>query len=80
MLSVRIIGGGRAGKSLGTALESAGWELLGYLGRDDDLSTAAVGTNVLVIANSRRRNRGCGRVGPSSTRNFGASSFWGLGT
>ena len=50
MRRVRIIGGGRAGKSLGTALESAGWEVLGYLGRDDDLSTAAVGTDMLVIA------------------------------
>ena len=50
MLSVRIIGGGRAGKSLGTALESAGWELLGYLGRGDDLSGAATRTDVLVIA------------------------------
>ncbi len=50
MLSVRIIGGGRAGTSLGTALESAGWELLGYPGRDDDLSSAAARTDVLVIA------------------------------
>ncbi len=50
MLSVRIIGGGRAGKSLGTALESAGWEVLGCLGRDDDLSEAAMHTDVLVIA------------------------------
>jgi len=50
MLSVRIIGGGRAGRSLGTALESAGWKLLGYLGRDDDPSGAAARTDVLVIA------------------------------
>lgn len=50
MSSVRIIGGGRAGRSLGAALESAGWGLLGYLGRDDDLSGAAVGTDVLVVA------------------------------
>lgn len=50
MLSVRIIGGGRAGGSLGTALESAGWNLLGYLGRGDDLSGAAADTDVLVIA------------------------------
>lgn len=50
MKRVRIIGGGRAGKSLGTALVSAGWEVLGFLGRGDDLSTAAVGTEVLVIA------------------------------
>lgn len=50
MKKVRIIGGGRAGKSLGNALGSVGWEVLGYLGRDDDLSTASVGTDVLVIA------------------------------
>lgn len=50
MRRVRIIGGGRAGRSLGTALESRGWQLLGYLGRGDDLSAAAVGTDVLVIA------------------------------
>ena len=50
MLSVRIIGGGRAGGSLGTALESAGWNLLGCLGRGDDLSGAAADTDVLIIA------------------------------
>ncbi len=50
MLSVRIIGGGRAGGSLGAALESAGWELSGCLGRGDDLSGAAADTDVLVIA------------------------------
>lgn len=50
MLSVRIIGGGRAGGSLAGALESAGWDLRGCLGRGDDLSTAATGTDVLVIA------------------------------
>lgn len=50
MSTVRIIGGGRAGQSLGSALASAGWQLFGYLGREDDLSNAAVGTDVLVIA------------------------------
>ncbi|MDE0699197.1 MAG: DUF2520 domain-containing protein [Acidimicrobiaceae bacterium] len=50
MKKVRIIGGGRAGKSLGNALASVGWEVLGYLGRDNDLGTASVGTDVLVIA------------------------------
>lgn len=50
MLSVRIIGGGRAGGSLGASLESAGWDLLGYLGRGDDLSGAAADADVLVIA------------------------------
>ena len=50
MKRVRIIGGGRAGKSLGNALIAAGWEDLDYRGRGDDLSTAAAGTDVLVIA------------------------------
>lgn len=50
MNRVRIIGAGRAGKSLGLMLELAGWQLLGYLGREDDLGDAAVGTDVLVIA------------------------------
>ena len=50
MKLVRIIGGGRAGKSLGRALQSAGWEVLDFRGRGDDQSTAAASTDVLVIA------------------------------
>lgn len=50
MRRVRIIGAGRAGKSLGRVLESAGWAVLDYLGRSDDLTAAAMGTDVLVIA------------------------------
>lgn len=48
--SVRIIGGGRAGRSLGAALGAAGWHLVGYLGRDDDPRVAAEGVDLLVIA------------------------------
>jgi len=47
---LRIIGPGRAGRSLGTALESIGWTLHPYLGRDDDPRRAAVGVDLLVIA------------------------------
>jgi predicted short-subunit dehydrogenase-like oxidoreductase (DUF2520 family) len=47
---VRIIGPGRAGTSLATALSRAGWEVLPTLGRDDDLGSAAAGTDLLVIA------------------------------
>jgi predicted short-subunit dehydrogenase-like oxidoreductase (DUF2520 family) len=47
---VRIIGPGRAGTSLGTALSRAGWEVLPTLGRDDDVATAASDTDLLVIA------------------------------
>jgi predicted short-subunit dehydrogenase-like oxidoreductase (DUF2520 family) len=47
---VRIIGPGRAGSSLATALSRAGWEVLPALGRHDDLSAAAAGTDLLLIA------------------------------
>lgn len=49
-MRVRIIGAGKAGKSLGTVLESAGWHVRGYLGRKDELSNATADTDVLVIA------------------------------
>lgn len=48
--SVRIIGGGRAGRSLGAALAAAGWEVDGYLGQEDDPRAAAEGVDLLVIA------------------------------
>ncbi len=48
--AVRIIGPGRAGRSLGSALTAAGWTLAGYLGRDDDLAAAADGVDLLVVA------------------------------
>jgi len=47
---VRIIGPGRAGASLATALSRAGWEVLPSLGRADDLASAAAGTDLLLIA------------------------------
>jgi len=47
---VRIIGPGRAGSSLATALSRAGWEVLPTLGRDDDLGPAAADTDLLLIA------------------------------
>ena len=50
MTRVRIIGPGRAGSSLATALSRAGWEVLPALGRGDDLSRAAAGTDLLLIA------------------------------
>jgi len=48
--SVRFIGPGRAGCSLHSALGEAGWKVLDLLGRGDDLSEAASGVDVLVIA------------------------------
>lgn len=50
MTRVRIIGGGRAGASLHRALTRAHWPVAPLLGRADDLSGAAVGVDLLVIA------------------------------
>jgi predicted short-subunit dehydrogenase-like oxidoreductase (DUF2520 family) len=47
---VRIIGPGRAGRSLSSALRRRGWTVVGLLGRDDDQSAAADGVDVLVLA------------------------------
>jgi predicted short-subunit dehydrogenase-like oxidoreductase (DUF2520 family) len=45
-----VVGPGRAGRSLQLALERAGWRALAPLGRGDDLTDAAAGADVLVIA------------------------------
>ncbi|HZU73722.1 MAG TPA: DUF2520 domain-containing protein [Acidimicrobiales bacterium] len=50
MPSFRIVGPGRAGRSLQQALVSAGWEGLVPIGRGDPLAGAAEGVDVLVIA------------------------------
>jgi predicted short-subunit dehydrogenase-like oxidoreductase (DUF2520 family) len=50
LTSFRLIGPGRAGRSLATALSDAGWGLAGVLGRHDDLRSAACGVDALVIA------------------------------
>lgn len=47
---IRVIGPGRAGKAFATALEKAGWTVDGFLGRGDDLSCAAAGVDLLVLA------------------------------
>ncbi len=47
---LRVIGPGRAGRSLATALSRAGWQVAGLLGRDDDVTSAAAGCDLLVIA------------------------------
>jgi predicted short-subunit dehydrogenase-like oxidoreductase (DUF2520 family) len=46
----RVIGPGRAGRSLQLALERAGWRALAPLGRGDDVSDAGVGADVVIIA------------------------------
>jgi predicted short-subunit dehydrogenase-like oxidoreductase (DUF2520 family) len=50
MPSVRVIGAGRAGRSLATALGAAGWDVAGLLGRGDDVSGAAGGVDLLVVS------------------------------
>jgi len=48
---VRIVGPGRAGSSLARALgDVGGWEVLPLLGRGDDVSGAAVGADLVVVA------------------------------
>jgi predicted short-subunit dehydrogenase-like oxidoreductase (DUF2520 family) len=49
--SVRIVGPGRAGGSLARALDGVdGWQVVGLLGRDDDIAGAASGADLVVIA------------------------------
>ncbi len=50
MHSIRIIGPGRAGTSLAAALSARGWHFAGFCRRGDDVSGAARGVDVLVIA------------------------------
>ena len=50
MFSVRIVGAGRAGRSLAGALVDAGCDLDAVLGRHDDLAGAARGVDLLVLA------------------------------
>jgi predicted short-subunit dehydrogenase-like oxidoreductase (DUF2520 family) len=49
-VKLRVVGPGRAGSSLAAALEATGWEVEPALGRGDDLSTAAGGVDLAVIA------------------------------
>ncbi|HRW39242.1 MAG TPA: DUF2520 domain-containing protein [Aquihabitans sp.] len=47
---LRVVGPGRAGRSLATALGRAGWQVVGLLGRDDDVRSAAAAADLVVIA------------------------------
>lgn len=49
-MRVRVVGRGRAGGALERALVGAGWEAEPALGRGDDLTTAAAGVDLLVLA------------------------------
>ncbi len=48
--SVRVVGPGRAGGALGLALGRAGWAVEAPLGRGDDVTDAATGVDLLVLA------------------------------
>ena len=48
--SFRVIGAGRAGGSVLRALTKVGWTAAAPVGRLDDLATAAMGVDVLIIA------------------------------
>jgi len=50
MHTIRIIGPGRAGRSLAAALSARGWHVAELLGRGDDVAGAAHGVDVLVVA------------------------------
>ncbi|MGK2949570.1 MAG: DUF2520 domain-containing protein [Acidimicrobiales bacterium] len=50
MQRVRIIGPGRAGQSLATALERVGWDVLPLLGRGDAVTAAGSGADLVVLA------------------------------
>lgn len=47
---LRVVGGGRAGRSLALALGREGWEVASVIGRDDDPVAAGEGADLVVIA------------------------------
>jgi predicted short-subunit dehydrogenase-like oxidoreductase (DUF2520 family) len=47
---LRVIGPGRAGRSFAAALAAVGWEMTGFVRRGDDVTTAAHGVDLLLIA------------------------------
>ena len=53
-LSLRVAGPGRAGSSIALALSRAGWRVLPPLSRGDDLTNAADGVDLLLIATPDR--------------------------
>ncbi len=47
---LRVVGAGRAGGALAAALAEVGWDVVGLLGRGDDVADAAADVDLLVIA------------------------------
>jgi predicted short-subunit dehydrogenase-like oxidoreductase (DUF2520 family) len=65
---VRIVGPGRAGTSLALALTNVGWDVGPMLGRGDDLSGAAAGVDLLVLATPDAEIRSVARaIAPDDT-------------
>ncbi len=54
MQTFRVVGPGRAGRSIAVALENAGWTLAGLLGRDDDASAAVRDVDLVIVATPDR--------------------------
>ena len=54
MTAIRVIGAGRAGTALVTALGRAGWEVPPPWRRDRDLAPAAAGVDLLIVATPDR--------------------------
>jgi len=52
--TIRLIGPGRAGRSIAAALEAAGAHVDGILGRGEDVAHAAEGVDVLIVATPDR--------------------------
>jgi predicted short-subunit dehydrogenase-like oxidoreductase (DUF2520 family) len=48
--TVRIVGPGRAGTSVASALQAAGHDVVGFVGSGDDPTDAASGVDVLILA------------------------------
>ena len=55
MATVRLIGPGRAGKSVASALAAAGHDVVGFVSSQEDPSDAAAGVDVLILAVPDRR-------------------------
>ncbi len=54
MPTFRIVGPGRAGRSMAVALERVGWTLSGLLGREDDITAAARDVDLVIVATPDR--------------------------
>jgi len=48
--TLRVIGAGRAGRSMAAALVEGGWTVAGLLGRSDDVTAAATDVDLVIVA------------------------------